>query len=70
MLGLLFSPAHAQDHFSLAEELRKPEVKLVVLEFYASYCMPCRAANRNFFDPGDRDYYLGFRLARSITEEK
>ena len=48
VLGLLFSPAHAQDHFSLAEELRKPEVKLVVLEFYASYCMPCRAAVKDW----------------------
>ena len=27
----------------------------------------CRSATRYFFEPGDRYYYLGFRLSRSVT---
>ena len=26
----------------------------------------CRSANRDYGDPGDRGYYLGFRLLRSL----
>ena len=62
---LVFSTLSAWDEFnqySIADELKKPGVKLVAVDFYATWCEPCNAAIPKWKKLQEKYGEKGFKL--------
>ena len=62
LLLALAGPASAWDNLDIAAELRRPGVRLVVVEFYADWCKPCRKAVPLWNELHERYKDRGLRL--------
>jgi len=71
VLALTFvgATAHAQDTLDVARTLREPGVKLLVVEFYATWCKPCMAAVPKWRELHEKYRKEGLRLIVVATQD-
>ena len=62
VLGALAVPVHAGDDLRIKEWLSRPGVRLVAVDFYATWCKPCMAAVPAWKELHERYQNQGLRL--------